>query len=315
MEAFFTNTENGEVCMNEIVKITNGQVQERCKYLLGQFLHPSTGPLKVFGVPRGGTMALHCFMAGVKPALVEPVLHPEEAHVILDDIIDSGKTRQYYRNLFPSIPFVAVIDKKDNPDHRQLGWVQFPWEPDAGEDIQSSVVRMIEFLGEDPTREGLEETPARVVKSWGTLYGGYAVNIPSIFKTFKEGACDEMVLLRDIEFYSTCEHHMLPFTGRAHIGYVPNGKVVGVSKLARLLDAFARRLQIQERIGQQVTNALTEFLNPLGCACVIEAQHYCMTSRGVQKQNSKMVTSSLTGVFRNDPAARAEFYNLIKGVS
>ena len=126
-----------------------------------------------------------------------------------------------------------------------------------------------------------------------------------------EGACKDMVLLKNIEFYSTCEHHMLPFYGKCHIAYIPNGKVIGVSKLARLMEIYSRRLQIQERIGQQITQALEKYLQPLGSACIIEAQHFCMTSRGVEKQNAKMVTSSLTGNFLNQET-RQELMALIK---
>ncbi len=130
-------------------------------------------------------------------------------------------------------------------------------------------------------------------------------------KTFEDGSCDEVVLLKDIEFVSHCEHHMLPFLGKAHIAYIPNGKVLGVSKLARLLEIYSRRLQIQERLCQQITTALDEHLKPLGSACVIEAQHLCMVARGVQKQNSVMVTSSLTGVFRDKGEARSELLDMI----
>ena len=177
--------------------------------------------------------------------------------------------------------------------------------------IEFTVHKQLQYIGEDTTREGLLETPKRVIASWEKLYGGYSENPASVLKTFKDDTCDEMVILKDIEFYSTCEHHLLPFFGKAHIAYIPNGKVVGISKLARLLEIFSRRLQIQERIGQQVTSALMTELEPLGCACVIEAQHFCMRARGVEKQNSIMITSSLEGVFR-ETQARQEFLQFIK---
>jgi GTP cyclohydrolase IA len=177
--------------------------------------------------------------------------------------------------------------------------------------VHYSVLEIIEFIGDDPNREGLEETPKRVIESWSELFSGYGSCVEAIFKTFDDGACDEMVLLKNIEFYSTCEHHMLPFMGMSHIAYIPNGKVIGISKLARLLEIFARRLQIQERIGMQVTEALQTHLRPKGAACVLQAKHLCMTCRGVNKQGSEMVTSSLTGVFRENTAARAELFSLI----
>lgn len=178
------------------------------------------------------------------------------------------------------------------------------------ESTRIAVRQIIEVIGDNPTRSGLKETPDRVIKSWEELYRGYKQDPAEVFKVFDENH-DEMVVLKDVEFYSMCEHHMLPFFGRAHIGYLPLGKVIGVSKLARLLDVFARRLQIQERLGSQVVDALMEHLKPKGAGIILEAQHFCMTCRGVNKQNSVMTTSSLRGAFRDDPATRAEFLSLI----
>ncbi len=169
---------------------------------------------------------------------------------------------------------------------------------------------LLEEIGENPTRPGLVDTPKRVVKSWKELYSGYATDIPSLFTVFEEDGIDEMVVLRDIEFYSTCEHHMLPFFGRAHIGYLPNKRVVVISKLARVLDAFSKRLQVQERLGKQVAETIMEYLKPRGCAVVLEARHMCMIARGVCKQDSIMTTSAMLGVFRKDAACRDEFLKI-----
>lgn len=166
-------------------------------------------------------------------------------------------------------------------------------------------------LGENPDREGLLDTPKRVIKSWGELYKGYNQSPEDILTTFSADGYDQVVLLRDIELYSMCEHHMLPFFGKAHVAYIPNDRVIGISKLARLVDMFARRLQIQERIGEQVTDALMQYLQPKGAACVIEAAHMCMRMRGVGKQGSVMTTSSLKGVFMTNQAAREELLQLI----
>lgn len=195
---------------------------------------------------------------------------------------------------------------KKEPDHIKNVITDYTSNP------QCLIYDLLKAVGDDPKREGLEETPARVVESWKELYGGYKVDIRSLFKSF-DVPCDEMVLMRGIEFVSWCEHHMLPFTGVAHIAYLPDGRVIGASKLARILDAFARRLQVQERLTQQVTEAITKHLKPKGAACVIEASHMCMMCRGVKKQNSVMVTSSLTGPFKTDEKTRSEFYQLIKG--
>lgn len=179
----------------------------------------------------------------------------------------------------------------------------------------SEAVRvLIEQIGEDPDREGLRETPDRVVRSFQEIYGGYGYgpkDIARILKTFEDGACDEIVLLKNVEFYSVCEHHMQPFFGNAHIAYIPNGKVVGVSKLARLLNVFSRRLQIQERLTTQITEALMEHLQPKGAACILTAKHFCMVCRGVNKQNAEMRTSSLRGAFMDEIETRAELFSLI----
>ena len=188
------------------------------------------------------------------------------------------------------------------------GWVTFWWEGNEAP-AEDAVVRMIQAIGDDPGREGLKETPARVTRSWKELYGGYGKDPKDVLKVFQDGACDEMVVLKDIEFFSTCEHHMLPFFGKVHIGYIPDGKVVGVSKLARLVEIFSRRLQIQERFTGQIANALMEHLQPKGAMVVVEAKHLCMVARGVGKQNSTMVTSAVRGAFDNDKT-RAEFLRL-----
>lgn len=180
--------------------------------------------------------------------------------------------------------------------------------PHEGYDL---IEKMLGFIDPQPGREGLADTPARVVHSWRELFCGYEKDPKDIFTVF-EDKCDQMVILRDIEFYSTCEHHLLPFFGKAHIGYLPKGKVVGISKLARLLEIYARRLQIQERIGQQVTDALMKYLEPQGCGVVLEAQHLCMTARGVGKQNSVMITSSMQGSFLTDGQVRDEFLRIVR---
>jgi GTP cyclohydrolase I len=185
----------------------------------------------------------------------------------------------------------------------------------------ASVRELLMLTGDDPDREGLLETPDRVVRSFKELYAGYNIEPKSVIKAFDpedvdlgEGTkFDEIVLVKNIELYSQCEHHMLPFFGRCHIAYMPTKKVLGVSKLVRLMEVFARRLQIQERIGKQITNALMEFSDCSGAACVIEAKHLCMTARGVQKQHSEMVTSSMQGCFLDNATTRQELMMLNKG--
>jgi len=178
-------------------------------------------------------------------------------------------------------------------------------------DDLNAVHTILLAIGEDPEREGLEDTPLRVCKSHHEMFSGYRKDPKDVMKTFKEGSCDEMVLLKGIEFISFCEHHMLPFWGTADIAYIPNGRIIGVSKLARLLEIYSKRLQVQERLTTQITSALDEHLKPKGSACVIKASHFCMMARGVKKQASTMITSSLTGVLR-EGQARLEFLHLIK---
>lgn len=168
-------------------------------------------------------------------------------------------------------------------------------------------------IGEDPDREGLRDTPKRVVKSWSELYAGYNQKPADILSTvFEDGACDEVVILKNISFASMCEHHMIPFIGVAHIAYLPAGKVVGLSKLARLTECFARRLQIQEKMTTQIADSIQEFLSPKGIAVIIEAHHQCMSTRGVKKQTTTMVTSAMRGIFRENQAARSEVLSLLK---
>lgn len=178
--------------------------------------------------------------------------------------------------------------------------------------IENNLREQLTYIGEDPDREGLKDTPQRIVRSWNELYRGYRQDPRQLLRHFDAETYDQIVLLRGSEFYSMCEHHMLPFTGIAHVAYIPNGRVLGISKLARLLDIYARRLQIQERIGEQVTAFLMEEVGAKGAACVIEASHLCMRMRGCNKQNSVMVTSSMKGVFLENATARAELMGLLK---
>lgn len=179
------------------------------------------------------------------------------------------------------------------------------------ERVEYLVTELIKELGDDPTREGLRETPKRVAKAYMQLFGGYRQSPNDFAVTFSE-AYDQMVVLRGAEFFSFCEHHMLPFYGTTSIGYIPGDKVIGLSKLARVVDVYARRLQVQERMTQQIAVAIQTLLSPRGVAVVVEGIHSCMTMRGVAKQRSRMTTSAMLGAFRDDPAARAEVLSLMR---
>lgn len=179
--------------------------------------------------------------------------------------------------------------------------------------MKNLIEQMIQHLGDDPTREGLIKTPHRVEKAWHFLSKGYREDPDSIVNNALFHAEDnEMIIIKDIEFYSMCEHHMLPFYGKCHIAYIPDKTIMGLSKFARITDHFSRKLQIQERLTTEITNYLQQLLQPLGVAVVIEAAHLCMMMRGVQKQNSFTTTSSLRGLFKTNSRTRNEFLNLIR---
>lgn len=192
-----------------------------------------------------------------------------------------------------------------------------PALPDPAAAVQPGLPALIRDLlaglGEDPEREGLRRTPVRVAEAWSYLLQGYREDPETVLNNalFAENT-DEMILIRDIELYSMCEHHLLPFVGKAHVAYIPKGRIVGFSKIPRLVDIFARRLQVQERLTTQIAEALERLLHPLGVGVVIEATHLCMTMRGVQKQNSVAVTSAMLGAFREDRGTRNEFLDLIR---
>ena len=178
--------------------------------------------------------------------------------------------------------------------------------------MQDIIRQLLGAIGEDPAREGLLDTPKRVEKALTFLTGGYAEDVDAMLNNALFSVdYNEMVIVRDIDFYSLCEHHLLPFFGRCHVAYIPNGKVVGLSKIPRLVDIYARRLQVQERLTNQIASTLLDKINPLGVAVVTEATHLCMAMRGVEKQNSVAVTSAMLGAFREDARTRSEFLNLI----
>jgi GTP cyclohydrolase IA len=202
-------------------------------------------------------------------------------------------------------PASAVLATINEPDAvAALG-------PEEMVEFEGLIRRQLELIGEDPDREGLAKTPSRVAKSLSWLTRGYELDAKAVIgdAIFEEDT-ENMVMVRDIEFYSMCEHHMLPFFGRCHIAYIPNGRIVGLSKLPRVVEVFSRRLQVQERLTEQVANAVDEVLAPRGVGVVIEASHLCMMMRGVEKQSSKTISSALRGSFRDDARTRSEFLRL-----
>lgn len=260
----------------------------------------------VFGIPTGGAVVGAMVAGQLRLPLVDA---PTPTTLVVDDICDSGKTLSG----MPSDCQTAVLHARTKSAHLPTyvveiseDWIAYPYEHSVvGEEV---VTRMLELLGEDPTREGLVDTPARVLRSWSELFSGYKREEPEL--TSFADTYDEMVVSRNIDFMSACEHHMLPFYGKAHVCYIPNGKVVGVSKLTRVVDYFARRLQIQERLTQQIADKIVDALAPRGVGVVLQGTHLCMVARGVKQPSSVMVTSAVRGALRNDPAARSEFLSL-----
>lgn len=267
---------------------------------------------KAFAIPRGGVPAALA-VAGHHGNL-QLVDDPAEADLFIDDLIDSGDTMRRWCDEYPGKPFFALIDKTREGSEFSDRWVVFPWEETAEGGIEDNIKRLLQFVGEDPERGGLLETPRRVAKAWGHWCSGYDKNAADILKVFEDGAekCDEMVIVKDIPIYSKCEHHLADIFGTVTIAYIPNGKIVGLSKLSRLADMFARRLQVQERLTNQIADALEEHLQPKGVGVIVRARHLCMESRGICQQGHHTITSALRGVLKDKPEARAEFMELAK---
>jgi GTP cyclohydrolase I len=262
----------------------------------------------VYPIPRGGVSAAYAVQRFLPDMYI--IDNPDNATCFIDDLIDSGATMAQYMEAYPERPFFALFNKA----HMSDDWLVFPWEGSDEKSADDIPVRLLQFIGEDPTRGGLLETPKRFLKAWREYSRGYNENASDLLKVFEDGAekCDEMVLVKDIPVYSHCEHHLAPFFGVAHVAYIPNGKIVGLSKLSRLVDMFAKRLQVQERLTNQIADALEEHLHPLGVGVVIECRHMCMESRGIQRQGASTVTSAMRGALHDEPSARAEFLSLIK---
>lgn len=252
--------------------------------------------LKYYGVPRGGQYI---------SAMLNPVDTIEEADVIIDDLIDSGNTEKSYQKY--NKPFIGLFNKQTEDDLKNK-WLVFPWEVKDEMPVEENFVRILEYLGEDPNREGLKDTPKRYIKFMKEFLTPKEFN----FTTFDAEGTDEMIIQTNIPFYSLCEHHIAPFFGVADVAYIPDGKIVGLSKLARTVDLYANRLQNQERITAQIAERLMAELNPKGVAVHMKAQHLCMCMRGVKKHDTWTSTSKLTGLFKTDDKARNEFLHFIK---
>lgn len=286
MEDFSTNAQDLECIIKweEIISKVNS-------------LKKIIGNKKTYGIPRGGQYI---------SAMLNPVDTPEEADFIIDDLIDSGETITYFKQKYPNKRFEVLINKQIEKKYKGK-WIVFPWEIKE-EPCQHNVTRLLEHIGENPKREGLQDTPKRYIKFLKEFLNPPKFN----FTAFDSEGMDEMIVQTNIPFYSLCEHHLAPFFGVGHIAYIPDKKIVGLSKLARTLELYSRKLQNQERITMQVADRLMKELNPKGVAVVLKAQHLCMSMRGVKKHDTYTTTSKMVGSFKNDLNCRNEFLNFIK---
>lgn len=254
----------------------------------------------VWGVPRGGAivagmLAIH----GMKP--VDEI---EKADVIIDDIWDSGATARRFFESHPGKPFMAMITKSDPSQ-----WIMFPWEVEDHEETgEETARRFLQSLEVDLSPTGRRDTPARFARALRSLLAGEQEEVGALLETKFKETYDEVVMVRDLPFVSVCEHHVMPFIGKATIGYLPAGKVIGLSKIPRALRALSRRMQIQERLTQEIAKAIWEAARPRGVGVILRATHTCMTLRGIES-SGEMVTSFLLGTFREGPP-RAEFFSL-----
>lgn len=304
---------NAQVDQGSLRRISYNEVQALTEKVAAEMKSDSrlSSYTSLYGVPRGGVP-----VAMILGRLLDlPVVDsPTSQSIIVDDICDSGATLGRFNGALKAALFVKphAKVKPDFSGEETRQWIEFPWE--ASEmPAEDSVLRILQAIGEDPHREGLQDTPKRVIKSWHDIYKGYTMDPAKILATrFDAEGYDQMVVLKDIELFSMCEHHMLPFFGKAHVAYIPGKKVVGLSKLARLVECFSRRLQIQERLTQQIAEAIEHHLQPKGVGVMVESRHFCMVMRGVQKQNSIMKTSCLRGLIKDSIDAREEFLKLIE---
>lgn len=282
--------------MGGTLNVTYADILDRVQ----EFCHAqgvSRRKLKAYGVPRGGAPIA---------AMFHPVDDPSEAHVIVDDLIDSGATSAKWLDLYPHATFWAPYDKQKDPSLHGV-WLVFPWEQNEAP-AEDNVVRLLEFMGEDPNREGLADTPRRYLKFWKEFLN------PAEFKftTFQGEGGGQIIIQTDIPFHSVCEHHLAPFYGTGVIAYIPDERIVGLSKLARALEHYARRLQNQERITKQVAEAIQEATGAKGVAVILEAEHMCMAMRGIRKPGAKTRTSVLTGLFETNDKRREELFSLLR---
>ncbi len=295
------------------MKITEQKFYEDCKKLANRIISGYYD--SIYGIPNGGFRVAIELGKLLKLPVTNKICSKT---LIVDDLIDSGATLKKLQDCYYKNDYAVLYCKKYSPNlynYRPAeiinDWIEF-WYEDTQKDKEKLITRVLENIKENPNREGLLNTPKRVVKMWDEIFGGYQEKPENLFKAVFKSNSDEMVIVKDIPFYSHCEHHMVPFFGKIYIGYIPNGKVLGLSKFARLAEIYAKRLQIQENLTTQIADDIIKYLKPKGVMVVVNAEHLCMSMRGVKKPGSSTITSATRGCFRNEQNTRQEFLSLIK---
>ncbi len=305
---------------HEVHKAASRLANDLYLFAKGTFTQRGNSPnVNVYAIPRGGVIASYMVAALFNKLPREPwanlhfVDDPALAHIVLDDLIDSGATMTKTLALTKGGTGFALFDKGPNSTYRDK-WLVFPWEVTAEKSIEDAFVRLLQFVEPNPTRGGLVETPARMAKAWAFWTSGYKADPAAILKTFEDGGevYDEMIHVKNIPFYSQCEHHLAPFFGTVSFAYIPDKRIVGLSKMNRLVEVFARRLQVQERMTAEIIDNFVKVIKPVGAGIVVKARHMCMESRGVCHQGCETTTTRLYGVMKTQPSTRAEFLNYSK---
>lgn len=289
------------------VKLTYETIEKDVEALAEAVVNSGKAYTSIYGVPRGGVPVAIMLAAHLDLPLVDEIA---EGTLIVDDLVDSGKTLEKYSDFDTAVLYVKSHSPDVSTHHaKNVGgeWIEFPWEESATQDAEENFRRILQALGEDPTREGLLETPKRYIKFMRQFLEKEEFN----FTVFDGEGYDEMIIQKDIPFFSLCEHHIAPFFGTATVAYIPGDKIVGLSKLARTVQHYARNLQNQERITSQVAERLEKELSPKGVAVTLSARHFCMEMRGVKTHDVHTVTTKLTGVFKDEHDTRAEFLSQV----
>lgn len=284
------------------MKITHRQFFNRIDEMADEILEKKLGVPKVFGIPTGGVFVAYSLQSCLAIEVVDDV---KDADIIVDDILDSGRTMSRYSEMNPKAICLAAYNSTGH-------WITFPWDKGENESALDIPTRLLQFIGEDVTRGGLQDTPMRFLKAWKDWTSGYGQDPQDQFKAFEDGAenYDEMIILKDIPVYSQCEHHLAPFFGEATVAYIPDKKIIGLSKISRMVDIYARRLQVQERLTTDIANCINDMLGPIGVGVIVKCRHLCMESRGINRKGIITTTSALMGWFKERPEVRQEFLRL-----